>query len=60
MRGNQITRENGYFKLAEIAVMYDFCNLGSCEIGNEGAKHLVKGMWPNLFHINISNHLFIF
>lgn len=24
-----------------------------CQIGNEGAKHLVKSKWPNVYHINL-------
>ena len=31
-----------------VRVMYNWLYLADCYIGDEGAKHLSKGVWPNM------------
>lgn len=41
--------------LEKLTLCKNIINKATCELGNEGAKHLSKNTWPNLKSIGYSN-----
>ena len=53
----QATVKDKYAIINLAQPLFAFSYSGSCEIGNEGIKHLAKAHWPRILNLNLSKSM---